>query len=259
MTTPCACALNGVDPTAIGPGVIVTDVIEHPPEADLRLMTIAGRDGQRLTGSRTASLSVTVRFELHEPDPARRRLMCREVARWALPGGLLTLGDRPGQRLRVHCDAPPVSGSTLGWTEPVTVRFTAWEAPWWEDDTPVSVTAAAPAASGTLALRPLGDLPAALEASIANASGGVVDQVTLTCGGQSIALRGLNMGGGETLTLRYDERQLLRLAIGERSVLALRDPESADDLWLPPRVASQVRYAASGRVAVTLTARGRWL
>lgn len=264
MTTPCACLLRGLDPRDIDPCLILTDVIEHPPELDRRTLTLLGRDGARVTKTRLRALSVSARFELHEPDPARRRHLCRELARWAVPGGLLTLGDRPGQRLRVTCDAPPVTGSTLGWTQPVTVRFTAWEAPWWEDETAVTAASAAPAASGTLTLRPTGDLPTPLEATVRNASGAVLDAVTLSCGGQAMTLTGLGMAPGETLTLDHDDRALTRLVIRAadgvtRSALPLRTAESADEILLAPRQSSEIRYAAGGPVTASVTARGRWL
>ena len=260
----CQCALNGVDPTRIGPEVTLTDVREHPPVTVHRIMTPAGREGSRVTAARRESLSVSLDFELHEPSPARRKHLCRALARWASGGGWLTLGDRPGQRLRVSCDAPPVIASALGWTQPVTVTLTAWDTPCWEGAVPVTVRTAGAAATATLSLRVPGDRPAPLEAALTNASGQRVSAVTLSCAGQTLRLTGLDMASGETLLLTHDDRALLRLVIrsvggAERSVLDKRDPTSADELWLEPRTNCAVTCAADGVLSAVLSARGRWL
>lgn len=262
MTTPCICRLNGLDPRDIDPAVIVTDVTEHAPLIDRKTVTLLGRDGSRVTKTRLGSLSVSVRFELHDLDPARRRHLCRELARWATPGGWLTLGDRPGQRLRVICDAPPVIGSTMGWTQPVTVRFTAWETPFWEDEAVVSATVAA--SSGSAPLRPTGDLPTPLMAEVRNASKSAVNAMTISALEQRVRLTGLALAPGETLILDHDERALIRLVIRgvdgtERSALALRDAQSDDEIMLPGQRSATVAFQADGVVAATFSVRGRWL
>ena len=261
MITPCQCALRGLDPRDLDPAVVLLDVREHAPRVDLAALPIAGRDGSRLTRRRVDSLSVSLDFELHETAPDRRKHLCRALARWAMPGGFLTLGDRPGQRLRVTCDAPPVIPSALGWTQPVTVTLTAHDAPWWEDEQPVA--ARLTAAAGTASLRPAGDLPTPLEASLLCAGDAPVDTVTLACRGGRIRLTGLALAPGETLTLDHDDRALIRLTLsgagGERSVLPLRDPASDDELWLSPQSSNEIAFTADGAVRAVFSARGRWL
>lgn len=259
----CQCALNGIDPCGIAPEITLTDVREHPPVTVHRIMRIAGREGSRLTAQKRESLSVTLDFELHEPVPARRKHLGRELARWAADGGWLTLGDRPGQRLRVTCDAPPALGSALRWTEPVSVTFTARDVPCWEETQPTTARGEA-AASTVLTLRLPGDRPAPLEAALRSASDAPVNAVTLAVAGQTMALTGLGLAPGETLLLTHDDRALTRLVIrsedgSERSVLERRDPASADELWLEPRQSCAVTVTADGPVAATLHARGRWL
>lgn len=260
--TLCDCRLNGLSPAAIDPAVLLIDVREHPPQMSRLTLPMAGREGLQLTRQQRASLSVTCELELHDPDPVRRKSLCQRVARWAAPGGWLTLSDRPGQRLRVTCDAPPVLPSALHWTQPVSVTFTAWEAPWWEDARPTAATATAPAATGSLLLRPPGDLPAPLAASFT--AQGAVSALSLACGGATVALSGLAMAAGETLTIDYDDRQLLRIVIrsgagAERSALRCRSADSPDDLWLTPRQDNKVSWQAAGPVTASVSARGRYL
>ena len=255
--TLCSCCLNGVPPTDLDPAIVLLDVREHAPETSLVTLPVAGRDGERLTRARRTSLSVSADLELHDPDPARRKQIARKLARWALPGGWLTLGDRPGQRLRVTCDAPPTLASALHWTRPVTVTFTAHDAPWWEETSPAAASTTAPAATGAMTLRPTGDLPAPLTAAVTCAA--PVHTLTLTAPGGAITLTGLSLAPGDALTLDYDDRALLRLTAAGRSVLGLRTPESADDLWLTPRTDNRIAWQADGAVNVRLTARGRCL
>lgn len=254
--------LNRVSPRDLDPAVIVADVREHPPAMDVKAVALAGGEGSRLLRSRVTALSVSVDLELHEPVPQRRRMICGLVARWAAKGGWLTWADRPGQRLRVTCDAPPVVTSALRWTQTLTVTFTARELPCWESLRPLTIRAASPAASGALTLRPPGDKEAPLEAEVT--AGAAVAALTLTLGGQALRLSSLGMAPGEALLLGHDGRGLTRLIVrgpggGERSVLHLREPESDDELLLEPRADNEIRWEADGPVLPAFMARGRWL
>lgn len=255
--TLCDCYLDGVHPGDLDPAVVLLDVRELPPETETVTLPVAGRDGLRLTSARRGPLTVCVDLEIHEPDPARRKDIARKLARWAAPGGYLTLGDRPGQRLRVSCLTPLTLASVLHWTQPVTVVFTALDMPWWQELHVAQAEAAKAARSGTLTLRPTGDLPTPLEARVA--CEGTVNTLTLTAGGARIELTGLGLKAGDDLVLDYDEHALLRLHAAGRSALCLRTPESADDLWLTPRADNAVTWQADGPVRPRVTARGRCL
>ena len=263
MTSPCVCRLNGLDPRDLDPALVVVDIIEHAPAVERKTASVAGRNGSRVTKARLGSLSVSVRFELHDLDPARRRHLCRALARWAAPGGMLTLGDRPGQQLRVVCDAPPVIGSTMGWTQPVTVRFTAWDTPFWEAEAATSAHSST-AKEGTVLLRPGGDLPVPMEAQLRNASQSIINSVAVSDGEQIIRLSGLAMAPGEVLVIDHDERALIRMVLrgadgSPRSVLALREAESDDEIIIDGQRTARVSFSADAEVIATFSARARWL
>ena len=255
MMTLCSCALNGVDPRGLSPAVIITDVREYPVLTDRQTIGVAAREGSRVLRERKEALSVSIDFELHELDPLRRRDLCRQLAKWAAPGGWLSLSDRPGQRLRVSCDAPPTLVSVLNWTQPVTVTFTAWEAPWWEDETLLTVHSSG--RSGAVTLRPSGDRPTVLQATIPVMT--AVNALSITAGGRTLRLEGLAMAPYETLTFDYDELQLPRLRVGERSVLHCRTADSPEDLPLQPRADNPVSWSADGILVPQFSARGRYL
>lgn len=254
------CALNGHGLEEIGPGILLTDAREHAPRIRQRQWRPAGREGLLMGPCRRESLTVTLVMELHEPSPERRKARCRDIARWALPGGWLTLSDRPGQRLRVRCDAPPTLTSALQWTQPVTVSFTACASPYWEDA--LLTTAILPSGTaGEAAIRLPGDVPAPV--SVEAIASGEVNELTLTVGEQSIRLMNLGLQPGETLRLFRDEDGTACVRIaggqGERSALDRRDPLSAEELWLNPGETVRARYAADGAAVVRFRAAARYL
>lgn len=255
MNTICTCSLNGINPQLHSEALILNDVRELPPEIQRTVVNVAARNGSRLLRTRAEGLSVSLDFELHELNAAARLELCRYLAYWAAPGGWLTLSHRPGQRLWVTCDAPPTLTSALRWTEPITVTFTAWEAPWWES---VNVTSATGTGrSGHVTIRPPGDQKTCLQWEITAQT--TVTSLTVKTERESIHLRNFTLPPGETLLLDYDDLRLPRLTAQSRSYLAHRTPESAEDLMLLPGVDNTVTWEADGNVAVKFTARGRYL
>ena len=237
--------------SAVDPSIYVTDVQETQPSYDTTAMDRARGDGARVTRRVRDSLQVRVYFAVRETDVDRRRDIIQHAAAWAMGGRYLSLGDRPGQRLRVVCDTLPSVTSALRWTQDLIMVFTAYAMPYWEADTPIR--ASFTGKSGTAAIRQAGTAPCFLEADIANTS------LSLTADGQKMAFSGLALGAGKTLTICYDENWILRAEVDGASVLALRTADSADDLILQPGKATTVTIEASHAVSVTLKARGLWL
>lgn len=253
MITRYHCALNGQGLQDVDPAICVTDIQESAPP--LRATTAAGLgDGQRLLRLSRGSLSVTVTFEVHAYDPARRKAIAQKACAWAREGWL-TVSDRPGQRLRVICDRLPTVGSALRWTDPLTIGFTAYELPYWQELHPAQTIWTG--RSGSATLSPAGSVPCCLEAEVTAL--GAVSRLTLAVNGRSMALTNLGLSAGQTLRLGYDEahhRQFLR--IGDASALDKRTAASADDLLLEPRQPNAVSLAADGEVKAILRGYGIW-
>ena len=119
MMTRYACRLNGIDLSSIDPTIYVLDVSTVSPVRDLVTTPLAGRSGQRITKRTTNSLSVEVKFEIHEQNTVRRALIAEKVTEWAILGGILTTNDRPERRLHVICETLP-NFSALRWTNSLT-------------------------------------------------------------------------------------------------------------------------------------------
>lgn len=242
---------------AVDPAIYVTDVQETPVSYDATTLQRAKGDGLRVLRRLRDSKQVRVSFMVRETDVGRRRDIVQRVAAWAMSGKYLSLGDRPGQRLRVLCETLPSITSALKWTQELTMVFTAYAMPYWEAETPIR--ASFTGTSGTAAIRQAGTAPCFLEAEISNTSGSTLTSLSLTADGQTMAFTGMALGAGKTLKIFYDDNWLLRAEVDGASVLNRRTADSADDLMLPPCKATTVAIAADKAVSVTLKARGLWL
>lgn len=253
MTTRYGCALDGQGLQDIDPAICLRDIREEAPP--LRAAALEGLgDGMRLTRRWRPRLTVSVTFEVHEYDPARRKAIAMKACAWARDGWL-TLSDRPGQRLRVICERLPAVDSALRWTDPLTIGFAAYALPFWQEAHPASATFAG--RSGSAAVTPAGTRPCFLEAEITATE--PVSALTLTAGGGRYELTGLGMRAGETLSIGYEadsHRQFMR--VGQRSVLSCRSAASADDLMLTPRKPNSVGIEADGAVRATVRGYGLW-
>ena len=254
MNTRYACAIDGQGLQDIDPAVIITDIQEAAPKLRLTTAQSGLYDGLRLTGARRESLAVTVTFEVHEQDTARRKAVAQRACEWAREGWL-TISDRPGQRLRVVCDRPPVIPSALQWTDSLVIGFTAYALPYWQEAHPVSAFFSGQRGEATLA--PAGTRESYLEAEI-TAESGPVNALTLAVGGRSFAFAGLGLARGQTLSIGYDDEHRLFMRVGGASVMSRRTAASADDLLLAPRTQNAIRIEADNPIRATLKGRGLW-
>lgn len=247
--------MNGMGLQDIDPAIYIIDIQEAAPKMRSAMVDNALYDGMRLTRMQRQSLAVTVAFEVHEYDTARRKAVAEKACEWARDGWL-TINDRPDQRLWVVCDKLPVVTSALKWTDRLIIGFTAYDFPFWEEQYPVTATFSGD--NGGVIIVPTGNRACCLEAEI-TATGGTVNNLVLSVGGRSIAFAALGLAGGQTLSIGYDdERHLQYMRIGDASVLSRRTPESADDLLLQAKEHNAVAIAANAPVRATIRARGVW-
>ena len=262
MNTRYALWLNNQGLHDLDERIIITDVQESAPR--MRTVTAANAhyDGQRVTRRTRQSLSLTVSFLIREYDTARRKHLCSTVCAWANTGGWLTISDRPGQRLRVCCETLPAVSSSLRWTEPLTITFTAWEMPFWQDESPVRTFLSVSAGKAASAvIRPHGDAPCTfLEGSFTNTGTANVSSLTIAAGSSVFHLNDPALiPPGATLTIGYDDNLLLYIRTGDASMLHARSADSSDDLTLTPGRPCAVSITGSQNLSVTLQARGLYL
>lgn len=236
----------------IDPAVYVIDIEESVPAVNVMTSGRGMGDGTHVLSRRRQSLSVTVRVMVHEYDIAKRKEIFGKIAEWATNGKYLMISDRPGQRLRVSCDIPPTAGSSLRWTNIVSVTFTAYEKPYWEDTEKTTISKTGE--SGSMTMNVPGNAgKTTVDVKVENTGGAAITDFTVAVGDTQFAFPGINIAPGATASYEYDDEGILHIPAQNRT------PESSDDLLAVCGANNAVSFTASGSCTVTVSARGRWL
>lgn len=235
----------------IDPSVYIIDISERTPEMDVLNMKNGGRDGTHLINRHRQNLTVTIRFMVREYGTQRRKEIFSQIAAWAKSGKYLTISDRPSQRLRAVCIAPPTVQSSLKWTETQEIAFTAYEKPYWEDEHESKSTANGSAGSVNLFVPGNAD-KSFLCFSAANVSGAALGAFSVSVNGTKMQFEGLNVPSGGKIEAYYDDDGYLHIPMANRT------PDSNDDLIVRCGELNRVSFTADQAVSVTFTARGRW-
>ena len=244
------CQLNGVSLSGIDTRICVLDIQEDAPEM-VRTVHPLSRGGQRVRQQRR-SLTVRVQFAIHETVPSRRKAILQSIAAWAQPGGFLTVEDRPGKRLPVICTALPAM-TAEDWTSPLTLTFTTTHCPWWESQTPTTVSG-----SNTLTLTVPGSADfTPVDAEITNTGSQPITLLSIQCGDSYMFFSGIDLPAGETLYLTTEDG-VFSAKIGDESVLAKRSTTSDDLLLAPCGKACDLLVSTTGTIRAAFSARGRY-
>ncbi len=252
MMTRYSAWLDGVALHEIDPAIYIMDIEESTPQINTLTANRGTGDGMILLSRRRTGLQVNIRVMIHEYDTIKRKNIMQRIAAWALKGKYLTISDRPGQRLRVICTAPPVINSALKWTNTLNITFTAYAVPYWENE--ITTKATITGSSGTAEMRVPGTAEKTpVEATVQNTGSGTLTQLTLTVGATKMAFAGLNVAAGASMHIYYDDDGVLRLPIGQRTA------ESSDELLAVCGENNALAVTANTAVSVTFEARGRYV
>lgn len=246
------CTLNGISLSGMHERICILDIAEDAPcmhETTLPLHS----GGQRVLTRERQSLSIRVRFAIHEEHPAQRSAIAASIRAWAADSGYLTISARPGQRLHVSCtEMPAFSGND--WTEELTLVFTSTHTPWWEDAETTS-------ASGTDAVYlvvPGNAESTPVEVAIINTTAATVTQVTVICGVAHITFRDIALpSGGQLVISRVNGAFTAKL--DGSSILHRRTMDSADELLAPCGQTATLYVSPSQGMYAFYNVRGRYL
>lgn len=243
--------MDGVLLNSIHEMLQVLDIRYETSEMQRNMARRASGSGVYATNPYRQSTSVTIDFELHIYDTRERQRVCQQVIQWAR-GSVLQTSDRPGQRLHVVCDGYPAIESALRWTDPLSVTFTAYALPYWEEEFPATATLTN--ASGTLFVPGnVSEQGAKVDAEItANAA---LTALTLAVGSNSITLSGISVPKNGKIIVSHDENGHLSIKYGNTSLLNKRT--GSDDLLAENGKTSTVRV--SGNAACKFSVRGLWM
>lgn len=245
--------MDGIALSSISSNLIIRDIAHGVANPAIETASVAKRNGSFPINERQNGASVAITFELHIYSIAERQRVCQEVQRWA-KGHILETNDREGQRLNVKCTQYPSISSALRWRDPITMMFTAFEKPRWEEKTPSVVEV-----TGTSEESPLfvpGNAGKALvEVNIQpNAT---IENITVSVGNTAIALTDIEATTSDLVAIGYDEKGFLFIKQGNDSLMSHRT--GSDDLLAECGVINTVSIESDASATVTFTTRGLWM
>jgi len=244
--------------------IIITGVEEEAARLNYSAVSRFGASGQRVTSMHRDTLDVTVKFALKikKNDLVARSELFEKVAGWAMEGGWLALNYRPNRRLRVVCVTLPAAGDQVAWETEYEITFRAYNVPYWQQASPVSLTVNS-TKSMSRSMEIPGTAQSVLNLEFENISGMEINTLTVGTDESSFSFKSLGLKAGETLVINHTAEGLLRIRIrtaagSTRSALAKRTEDSADDLTVSPGTAT-VTLTAQRAGKVTLSCYGRYV
>ena len=258
MMTRYRAALDDKQLDALAAGIIITDIAYTSPAPQIVSSALAGRNGMRVQGKTYGVSGVKIEFEIHEQDVKRRQDVCKKIQGWAIDGGWLTTNDKTGLRLRVVCSELPEIRSALRWTERLSVAFTAYENPMWEEIYPTKVTANKNGEGVHLFVGGTAE-ETLVDVVLENTGEAPITNVSVYAGESVIELENLSLQPGEKVEIGHGYSDIICMYAGDVSCLANRTAESADDLVIKCRKRSAVGFTCDGTARATFTTRGRYV
>ena len=246
--------LNGVALSSVSADILILDVEYPTPTIRTETFSVARRQGLRVHRQYIEKTSVTISFTIRNYDTRARQSICGAVAKWAKNGGILTINDRVGQRLRCVCDTPPMISSALRWGDTLRLVFVAYSLPFWEEVVPSVLQLSGTQENGLLFVP--GDVDGAMvEATItANAA---LTTVTLGVNNLEMVLSGLSISSGQSISITYDDNMIQSIKVGTTSLLNKRT--GADDLLVNCGEVNSFSISADASVTVNFSVRWLWL
>lgn len=247
--------MDGVALSAVDPSLLILDIQHNDPALQIRTNPLGGRDGAIVNGTYIEKASVTITFAIREYSILNRQAACSRVVKWA-KGKVLKTNDRVGQMLYCVCDRFPVISSAMRWTDSLSVSFSAYGIPYWQEEYPKELTLTGTSQTDTLFV------PGNSDTAYVNAeitAGASVSSLTIGCGDSSIALTGLSLSSGDVVKFAYDENGILSIKEGSTSLLNKRTAESSDNLTAKCGEENELSITASGSVTAVFSVRGCWL
>lgn len=253
------CALNGTTLRDLDARIHLLDVEELAPTVRTVTASRIG-GGLHLLRRQREQLSLRVRFLIEEYDIATRHQLLHLVAAWAEAGGVLTLHEDGKRVLRVVCTTLPTM-STLNWLETLSLVFTAFACPYWEDAAETSFLMPNTSDAPSKLLAVPGDAPETpLNLLIRNIGDAAITALTVSAAGK-ISFQGLTLAPGAAIRIHHDAGVFAAEMVSDDStvsILPYRTPDSADDLLLRPGVLNEIRVEAGSAAFVSGRCKGRY-
>lgn len=250
-------AVGSVHMDTLDDDLLILDIGCTQPDFQIQQNRAANLDGYDVGDAYFEKTTITVTFELHIYDIAKRNAACQAVNKWASAGGTITINDRTNQRLyNTRCEKYASIESARNWTDPLTIVFSTTYDPYWRTSTTKTLTLTGKSAKGTLKMD--GNFGNA-EVSATVTASAAISSFQIDVGNTTIKLTGLSLASGKNLVIDYVRSRYLRIRADGKSVMTKLDPSSSDQLLAPCGANTAVSISANAKVTAVITARGKWL
>lgn len=246
----------------IDPKLVVLDVAENAPTLTINTGANGKYDGGYIISNNREQKDVVVQFVILARRFEERAAILDKVNAWA-GGDLLRVSYRPGQALECVCTAFPALTSSWQYAEPMTITFSAFGVPYWQQRERTAVYGSVASTDQTLGIRVPGTAPqcrASIE--VMNESGSALTSVKATCAETEteIELTGLNIAAGKTLEIGYDVHGYMFIKDSDgTSWYGKRTAQSSDDILLNARKGNSVRIQTNTPVSSIVSAKGLYV
>lgn len=277
--------LGGVALTTLSDKIYIRDIIEEPYEEEIFKASKAYYAGQRVSKKVRRALSVRVVFVVRERNPQKRAEIFDSIASWAESDSTLWVNYRivtkvmeggytykEGRQLsRVVVTEPPAMNGANKWTQDVSMVFTAFDVPYWEDISEYRFPFSAHGVdmfnrytyTGTIYnYGTASETPVTMK--ITNDSSSQLQSMTIQCGNSWFYFENLDIDPGAGLTIGYNENGILEImekradGYNGGNKAPCRTAASQDDLIVAPG-SVDVQVSANVPVSGHFYMRGRYL
>lgn len=249
--------------------IILTDIVELPPEEEVISSKRALRAGTHVTDIVRRSLPIRLSYVIRTQDPVRRAALRDRVAKWVGNGGVLSISTRPDYYINVKPTNLPALNSSLRWAEEQSILLTAYEQPYWYSFKDNSYQLYGDTYSSEISM---------YTSTVNVMVPGDVDYVPCNCMVSNfddtyamtklklenemsmLELSGFVLLPGEGLYIGYAEDDILLIKkIGsQESLLHYRTAESSDDFLTPTNVETPVTVSSNAQFQCALSFLSRW-
>ena len=228
-------ALDGVQLDELDERIVIRSIDPGVPKEALSVTDRMGGAGQRMTMQHWQALEIAVSFaiDVYKRDLETRKQIFDMVNAWALKKGWLTVNYIPGRRVYVDKVVVPGSGDLWDWTREYQIIFRAYGVPFWQDEEPVTAEKKT-VSTGSVQIAVNGTAESVLNIYFKNVSGKTIPDFSVSAGGCTLALTGVNIGVNETLAITHEGDGTLKAKCGTRNVYGLMT--GSDDLYVKPGV-----------------------
>ena len=249
--------------------IILTDIVELPPEEEIISSKRALRAGTHVTDIVRRSLPIRLSYVIRTQDPVRRAALRDRVAKWVGNGGVLSISTRPDYYIVVKPTNLPALNSSLRWTEEQSILLTAYEQPYWYSTKDNSYQLYGDTYSSeismytdTVNVMVPGDVDyvPCYASIICTDESYAMTRVRLENGTSMMELSGFVLAPGNMLSVSYNDADILQImkpSSGE-SLLQYRTAESSDDFLTPTNVETPVTVSADAKFQCVLSFVSRW-